>query len=88
MTETQRIYVGGAVHQDGTTETFVAPTRSKLVHHMNEWLVEHAWTDEVATILPALDGWSRSTHDDTLWSVKIPDAGWSLWMRSEVSQLH
>lgn len=89
MSLTKTVHVGGIVDASGTSETFVAPSRSRLIHNMNEWFMDYFWQHQQdIKMLPPLDDWSHSKNDDTFWSVKFPNDGWSVWMRTEIVQFH
>ena len=89
MIQLKTIHIGGIVDSSGHIETFVAPTRPKLIHSMNEWFFDFFWqTQQDIKPLPPLDDWSRSKSDTTFWSVNFPEPEWSVWMRFESIQLH
>ena len=82
------IHIGGIVQSTGTVETFVAATRPRLIHNMNEWFSKFFVVgDQNLMLLPPLDDWSHSKIDETFWSVNFPNEEWSVWMRAEPTRL-
>ena len=78
------VNVGGILNADGTTVTFVSPTRNELITELNIWFHEYfRGLNQSVEPLPPLDDWEHSHEDDTHWSVKFPDEEWLVWTRYE-----
>ena len=78
------VHAGGIIGADGTTITFVAPSRTELVVDLNLWLYDHfKELGEAVLPLPPLDDWNHSRDDDTNWSIQFPDEEWVVWIRYE-----
>jgi hypothetical protein len=85
MTLVRTVYVGGIIHADGTTITFMAPTRPQLVSDIDIWFYEYfKGLNQTVLPLPPLDDWDHSQEDDTYWSIHFPTDDWVVWTRHEL----
>lgn len=85
MSLVKTIHVGGVNLGKENLITVFKSKRHDVIYELNNWLLDYNIAHSFPIKqLPALDDWNRSEEDPSFWSCNLPDAEWTIWIRSEI----
>lgn len=85
MTLLKTIHIGGVNLGKENMTTIFKPKRHDVIYELNSWIFDynHSHGYPIKQLQP-LDDWQRSEDDPTYWFCHLPDAEWTVWVRSEL----